>query len=97
VFCQRDSASATSCASDADIETLAYLAERLVDLDAVGNVLRLGEQLRALHRLLELLQRRVGRLARLRAWLMSPAPVLERGDLVVDLLERAAAVSTFCA
>jgi hypothetical protein len=45
------------------------LAERLIDLlDVVGDVLRLGEKLLgALHRLLKLLQRGIGRLARLRA------------------------------
>jgi hypothetical protein len=44
VFCQRSARSATSCWSEADIETLPYrlLLERLVDLlDVEGDVLRL--------------------------------------------------------
>ena len=66
--------------------------EGLVDLlDVEGDALRLAEELlRALHRLLELLERGVGQ-AREVARLVDQhlRLVLERGDLVVDLLQRA--------
>ena len=68
-----------------------FLLERLIDrLDVVGDILRLAEKLlRSLDRLLELRQRRIRQAGQVAGLIdQTLRLVLERSDLVVDLLKR---------